>query len=932
MKYEGTDYDLKPEDLNPDINTDVAIGGALDTQKQNALLNPPPSSVTDSSEAQGQINQAGTEIDEAAKFWGSGTPTTGISEEEARKQWRNGDATGWTKLPDGTWAAPGSLESTSDAGGRVTYGAAPTSGISAMEQEIINQQRKLNEEAYQAAVKQTQEQAERDIYLTREAQRQTTGAARSQLARMGALNVTSAGNQYMVDLGTKQQRELSSIQAQANAAIERARIAKTEGDLKILQQEMEAIDKAKTRAQQAQRDYFENLKTMQELAKYEKEEASSTVNDIVNAGYEMEDVPEGYFEALDKTHGLKTGSSALMFQAARKEKNRTDIKDAREAAAFDMDQMTSLTSILDSVPAGTPINIGESTYYGTKGTGGIEIDPQGNGTMVTVDQSDGSIKIRSLGFVGGQKGDWQVQFDGAGEPWRFSPSTGEMYYMGDASTDTSAAGIDMQGIIPDGTSFTSEGGFDGFNGQCGEYCRYVAGVRVGNSIEEKVAQAKQPQNATIGTPGNPVRIGDVVVQSTGGWTGHVAVVIGIKQKPDGTTTLILSEANMKPPGGGQVTSSRQISATDPTVQGFIRGSLRPQFQQGTDRKFTPKVDKEPVDKGVIIEGGDGIKYNVVNGVATPIRIAGGGSLTAPGSTEPDRVMGNEILRKQPDGSYKSVYTVPADSKEKLVTYEDKPYLQAEDGSLRPAPVTQPDGTQTFLTGSEKADPGTITEVSPGVKRIVFKDGRSIPLTDETGTPLDAIALGTKQQAARSNALAGIQAVKTLREAKGFSGVFGFSLTKIPYTDIGLGQNTVDAMADLQRLQAIITKDGIEVLRGLGAMSERELSVVQDAGSALKAGVSEAKAKQELARVEEVFKTVLVKGDFPEYRLEIEKRTEAGESSDSVRADLASRTGTSGTSGNQTVNLKDPKTGAVRSFTLNQADLQAALGQGYEKVN
>lgn len=66
-----------------------------------------------------------------------------------------------------------------------------------------------------------------------------------------------------------------------------------------------------------------------------------------------------------------------------------------------------------------------------------------------------------------------------------------------------------------------------------------------------------------------IKVGDSILTSEsakGSVSGHAAIVSGIKKNPDGSTSLVLREANFT---AGQITEGREISATDPKIYGYI---------------------------------------------------------------------------------------------------------------------------------------------------------------------------------------------------------------------------------------------------------------------------------------------------------------------------------------------------------------------------
>ena len=430
-------------------------------------------------------------------------------------------------------------------------------GLTDSQQAAFNQQRQLNQDQQNALLGDVNAQIERERIAAVEAHGQQSGMAIRQLARMGALNVTTAGVQYINDLQVRHQRELTSLMDAGMRAIERARNARTEADLKALQMELETVQKNKENIIKEKEAYIENLKGMEELRKLQNDSWGTTLEAYAKAGYTSDTIPDGYLEKLDLQMGMAPGTSGGLLDFANEQ-----VVEGKE-----IERAEKLYKLLNQVPVGEKVVIDGMTYFG-RDSKMVEVDEKGNAYIFTTD-SNGKVSKQNLGFVG-SPGNLSFHLDGAGYPWAFDSKSGKLAYAGPSTADFSSA-------IPEGS----------YGGQCGVFVRNWTGIRVGDTLASKEAIVDK----TIGTQDNPVQVGDAVVFSGGaslpggGTTGHIAIVNSVNVGPDGKNYFRLTESNQK--GDEKVTHTRQVAEDDPTLRGFARGELNPKLQVGTDRSWTP---------------------------------------------------------------------------------------------------------------------------------------------------------------------------------------------------------------------------------------------------------------------------------------------------------------------------------------------------------
>lgn len=441
-------------------------------------------------------------------------------------------------------------------------------------------------------------QKEREISLadTATSQRMEKGSSSMSLARMGGyLGGSGSGLAYMNSLTQSHRVEIEKLNAAYAEAIEKAKAAYDEKDIALANSLMTKAKEYQTAINDQRNQAFTEAKNALELLKLERDSVSATMTAIAETD---KVIPESYFEATDKQNGFSAGVSKGIYNIVRKNKEAATAKTELEASEAKIKLASDLASTLSKVPAGTPIEVGGKTYYGTMGAGKIEIDSNGYGNTVTVDQATGKVSTKNIGFLGKPADGWQLVFDGDGAPWSFNKNSGQFIFAGDPTKTPNATGVDWSSIIPEGS----------IGGQCGRFVNNLTKIGFTDSLYPDKGTGDPGKvskiDKTIGSNENPVQIGDAVVTSEGGWTGHVALVNSIIER-QGKKIYILSESNYGK--DEKVSHTRQISSDSPVIKGFARGDLDKRLRVGSDApSFASKTTEVTV-------GGDRYRKNKETG-------------------------------------------------------------------------------------------------------------------------------------------------------------------------------------------------------------------------------------------------------------------------------------------------------------------------------
>lgn len=588
-------------------------------------------------------------------------------------------------------------------------------------------------------------------------QEQETGSSSAGLARIGGyLGESASGMAYMKKLDETHQQELNTLESQRQAALLAADSAFSSQQFDVAMQQVANAKDAEQKIFERKNALIDNLFKLQQIKKFERDNASDTVDALVKAGIPASALPQGYLESLDSAMGYPTGVSSAMFDAGQVAKQQANAKNLMELRTSVIDQAGKIIDIQKKLPLGTPVNVGGLTYYGLDTgdqTTQVEVDDSGMARGVVYNKLSDSWSISDLGYIGSKKDGFELKIDKYGRPWNYNPKTGQFL-------SAAAPGVPYQGttsasdwgqLIPTGTVWGAAWGRKNA-GQCGAFVNDLTGVGMGDSFASKAAKIDKSISLAAGN----VQVGDVAVFK-GGTTGHVAIVEQVLQDgPDGQTTIRLMEANVH--GDGKVTHGRQVTASDPSLAGFARGQLDPRLTSGPDAPpNVPIFAGAEEDKGTLKDvtaNGVTTTYLVKNGIATPVRIGGGTSTLNSVATTEDRVLGNQILRKNAQGGYDAIYTLPADqtATKELREVGGVPYLfDKKTGKLEQAPITGPDGTVKFLNSGGVTDPN-----DPKVKDLAARYAAASTETARKSITDQAKDLGVDPSAV-VNAAAGIQA-------------------------------------------------------------------------------------------------------------------------------------------------------------------------------
>lgn len=461
------------------------------------------------------------------------------------------------------------------------------SGSSVQEQEQAQAAGRAAGAAYDPLIKKAQEEKKQGMAKGLIRAGEAGGFLNSQLSGVASFAETEGGTWIgaggvLSRMQDEYSGSIASLEAAKMQAVQQAEAAQRKAIRTGKQEDLDNLGKLFTMAQQVEdqkaqkaRDTLNEIKTLNDIAKQEKDDAFSTASNLSKMGYKPEEIPKSYLEDLDKGLGAP-GAYTRLYNVEQKTKQTTTVKDQLSNAK-------DLVGLLNDIPAGKTIEVGGVQYMGmNKGSvkTGTETDAQGRVSFWEYNPDTQKTSTTNLGYIGKPSEGWtNVQTD---QGWfSYNTKTGVSVPL-QPSINTQT----IQALVPEGsrTNPFKQGAKDA-GVQCGEWMNYVNDPTIGrvwtDTLGEKLAVANKKD---WNVPLDQAQVGDTVVQG-GSSTGHLFRILDEKTDPaNGRRMWQAFEANMVPPGGGAITSTRWVYADDPKNKAAARIPNRSEFQTGTDSR------------------------------------------------------------------------------------------------------------------------------------------------------------------------------------------------------------------------------------------------------------------------------------------------------------------------------------------------------------
>lgn len=341
-----------------------------------------------------------------------------------------------------------------------------------------------------------------------------------------------------------------------------------------------AISALNKDAMAAEQFALEKAKAARELQKYERDDASGTIDAMVTAGVDASTLPADYFAKLDTQAGYAAGTSQGLFDFGLNEKAIAATNDAAELQDMQIKQAQAMNNLLMDLPVGQTVTIGGVDYSSrNKGETSVftEYNGQGDMNVISYNQDTGDYKTTTIKGVAPEDGWDFVENNGVG--MFINANTQETRVAYDTSQPDSGnnAGAGILAAFPVGST----------GGQCGSFVRKLSGY-TGPSItaisaKEKLVTDFGFEVNEAGVPQGTIKPGMSFIMNDVGDYGHIGMVNSSTRLPDGSYSLDITDSNW---GGNEKVQHRTINSKD--VYGFADLGLQDQYRSGTD---APTLDE-----------------------------------------------------------------------------------------------------------------------------------------------------------------------------------------------------------------------------------------------------------------------------------------------------------------------------------------------------
>lgn len=451
-------------------------------------------------------------------------------------------------------------------------------------QGLLEQRRMFYEEQYNSLKSEISRiySEKASDYKTQAAQQM--GSTISQLAAMGALGTTTAGIQYVNDVQRVNSAKLLSFAAEEAAALESAYSAFQEADFKTAQEMIDNAKATREEIRKVKQEQLANQKTMLELKKLEREDASQTIDAMVSSGLDISNLPDGYLEYLDAKGGYAPGTSAGLWNVAQKERALKEEQDAQALYTTTLENSKKVLDIMQDIPIGQTINIDGVDYTGLSREG-FQTGSEDDGTDTTVwavDPISGEVYTNVLKGVSSK------------DNWEWHETNGVGYWVNNQTqrtvvgyntnmplngmADPNGSLSALEAAFPDGVE-GPEGMNPGYKGECAAFVNHVTGLGLGNTWEDKMSK----MDASIGFGEGQImpQSGDVfVMKITANGNGHTGFVTSVQPLEDGTYDIGVMDSNWvktKDANGNPIGAISHHTINSSRMTGFARPSFKPEY-------------------------------------------------------------------------------------------------------------------------------------------------------------------------------------------------------------------------------------------------------------------------------------------------------------------------------------------------------------------
>jgi hypothetical protein len=424
--------------------------------------------------------------------------------------------------------------------------------------------------------------------------------------RAGRDRYASEINQgILTDVEQQGLRRISELDAEELELINAAQAANDTNQFNLLASKMQqihekrkekeaVISKLHADAMAAEQAAFERAKDLREMQKWDREDASASVDAMVASGMDPASVPPEYFAQLDAKANFVPGTSAGMMRVAQQERN----------AASEADFISNMNSVMELTTKLRPdqyVEFNGNKYYGDKSDNefiGYEIE-EATGNIVSISRNLITGEVSSSTQFGvlepniKYNQEWIDNGDGTESLWYVPTDPNFKPVPVNPHVGTSSGGIDsgaVQEAFPNGMTLANGGEEQGMTYKDFWCLRWAGNLDVrGDALINEIGDTIQSKRASVETDigwgagaRRPPQAGDYILTNESPDWGHIAYISEIRTDPNtGKKVAVLSESNYT---AGTVTHTRTMELSEANMEanggkilGFKHSELKPEY-------------------------------------------------------------------------------------------------------------------------------------------------------------------------------------------------------------------------------------------------------------------------------------------------------------------------------------------------------------------
>ncbi len=502
------------------------------------------------------------------------------------------------------WSDPNPIASTSDAADAANEATGvsvntASSGLTSTSQQAYDQafgilegMAKASEQDRANSIANIERQRGIDVADTTTSQRQEKGATTMGLARMGGyLGGTGSGTSYMNSLAGSHRFEMTKLEAQYAAAVEKAKAAWDMKDIALAGKMVESAQAYQADIEKARDQSMAEMDFALKIEGTEKKMVSDTLDEISKSDIVP---PDSYFANLDKRGKYTAGTSKAMWDAMVKAKAIAKETDLVAKSQAEVNLQNDIIDLTSKLPPNQSVTIGgikhSGTLVGTKYLGYKVNEKTGDVAIIEQDVATGKTKFTVQKGVLEPNVTYTMETFDDGSLWHVPDDPNKPAVP--VLRKEKGAGVNTEALFETYPNGQKPVGTN--DGWCLQFAYTLADEgSIPTSVDglsmDTIEAKRKWADASLNV--NNITAGSWVLTNEDPKWGHIALVKEIRTNEKGEKVAILTESN-GPGSAGKVNHYRVLKLTEDNmadkggkIMGFHEADLKDGLTGQTSQAF-----------------------------------------------------------------------------------------------------------------------------------------------------------------------------------------------------------------------------------------------------------------------------------------------------------------------------------------------------------